>query len=62
MLRRAGLPEGLVHALPAWDVCASQGALFDESHTLSRLIGRPTTPLAQLVREALAPAAAAGAR
>ncbi len=62
VLRRAGLPEGLVRALPAWDVCASQGALFDESHTLSRLIGRPTTPLAQLVREALAPATVAGAR
>lgn len=31
----------------------AQGALLDDSHTLSRLIGRPTTPLAQAVAQML---------
>lgn len=48
-----GLPEGLAAAIASWNVGASQGALFDDSHTLSRLIGRPTTPLAETVKAAL---------
>lgn len=48
-----GLPEGLAHAIAGWDVSASQGALFDESHQLSQLIGHPTTPLSTAVAEAL---------
>ncbi|SNC60295.1 NAD(P)H dehydrogenase (quinone) [Hymenobacter gelipurpurascens] len=48
-----GLPEGLAHAIAGWDVSASQGALFDESHQLSQLIGHPTTPLSTSVAEAL---------
>jgi NAD(P)H dehydrogenase (quinone) len=35
------------------DVGASQGGLFDEQRQLSQLIGRPTTPLATLVKETL---------
>ena len=31
------------------DVGASKGGLFDESETLSKLIGRPTTTLAESV-------------
>jgi len=61
VLRRAGLPEGLARSIPSWDIGASQGALFDDSHTLSRLIGRPTTPLAALVRQALKASREAGA-
>ena len=34
------------------DVTA-EGALFDDSRALSGLIGRPTTPLADVVRAAL---------
>lgn len=49
----AGLPEGLAAAIASWDVGASQGALYDESRALSALIGRPTTPLADVVRAAL---------
>lgn len=49
----AGLPEGLATAIAGWDVGASQGALYDDSHTLSGLIGRPTTPLADVVKAAL---------
>ncbi|QIX60308.1 SDR family oxidoreductase [Hymenobacter sp. BT18] len=48
-----GLPEGLAQAIAGWDVAAAHGALFDESRQLSRLIGRPTTPLATTVAAAL---------
>ncbi|AIE84460.1 NADPH:quinone oxidoreductase 2 [Fimbriimonas ginsengisoli Gsoil 348] len=48
-----GLPDGLAHAIASWDVGASQGALFDEGHQLSNLIGRPTTPMAVTVAETL---------
>jgi NAD(P)H dehydrogenase (quinone) len=54
ILLKAGLPEGLAAGLASWDVDASKGALFDDSRQLSRLIGRPTTPLADSVRQALA--------
>ncbi|HNT37696.1 MAG TPA: SDR family oxidoreductase [Rubrivivax sp.] len=49
-----GLPAGLAQAIAGWDVGASQGALFDDGRQLSRLIGRPTTPLAAAVAAALA--------
>ncbi|RQP04563.1 MAG: SDR family NAD(P)-dependent oxidoreductase [Paracoccus sp. BP8] len=49
----AGLPEGLAAAIASWDMGASQGALFDDGRQLSALIGRPTTPLADVVRAAL---------
>jgi NAD(P)H dehydrogenase (quinone) len=48
-----GLPEFLAKGLAAWDVDASRGALFDEGRELSRLIGRPTTSLAEAVAAAL---------
>ena len=48
-----GLPEGLAHAIAGWDVAASKGDLFDDSHQLSSLIGRPTTPLTTVVADAL---------
>ncbi|MEJ2801492.1 SDR family oxidoreductase [Comamonadaceae bacterium PP-2] len=53
-LKAAGLPEGFAAALASWDVDASQGALFDEGRELSRLLGHPTTPLAESVKLALA--------
>ena len=49
-----GLPEGLVTALADADTHAKAGYLFDDSKTLSRLIGRPTTPMAQTVAAAVA--------
>ncbi len=48
-----GLPEPLTRAIAGWDVGASRGALFHEGRDLSRLIGRPTTPLSASVSEAL---------
>jgi NAD(P)H dehydrogenase (quinone) len=57
VLTGIGLPEGLARAIAGWDVAAAQGALFDDSRQLSRLIGRPTTPLAVAVADALKQAA-----
>jgi NAD(P)H dehydrogenase (quinone) len=54
ILKSFGIPEGFADAIASWDVSASKGDLFDESHQLSKLIGKPTTPLAQTVKEALA--------
>lgn len=53
ILLKIGLPPVFAHGLARWDVDASHGALFDDSRELSRLIGRPTTPLAESVRQAL---------
>jgi NAD(P)H dehydrogenase (quinone) len=49
----AGLPEGLAALLADSDAGAAKGALLDEGRQLSRLIGRPTTPLASVVARAL---------
>jgi NAD(P)H dehydrogenase (quinone) len=40
-------------ALPQFDLGAAQGALFDDGHQLSALIGRPTTAPAAYVAAAL---------
>lgn len=48
-----GLPAPLAGAIAGWDTAASKGALFDESRQLSKLIGHPTTPMPDAVREAL---------
>lgn len=53
ILKQAGLPAPLAELFADADVGASKGALFDDSRTLSRLIGRPTTPLHQSVNAAL---------
>jgi NAD(P)H dehydrogenase (quinone) len=46
----AGLPDFLATLLAESDTGASKGGLFDDSKTLSSLIGRPTTSLAELVK------------
>lgn len=48
-LKGFGLPAGLAEMLADSDIGASKGGLFDGSHTLSKLIARPTTPLAESV-------------
>lgn len=53
VLKGAGIPEGFAQALAGFDVDASNGALFDDGRQLSKLIGRPTTPLADAVAAAL---------
>lgn len=47
------IPKPIAGAIAGWDTAASKGGLYDDSHQLSQLIGRPTTPLAETVREAL---------
>ncbi|XWJ91819.1 SDR family oxidoreductase [Phytobacter ursingii] len=49
-LKGVGLPEVFANLLADSDIGASKGGLFDDSHTLSKLIGRPTTPLAESVK------------
>jgi NAD(P)H dehydrogenase (quinone) len=48
-----GVPEAFANMIAGWDVPISQGALFDDSKTLSKLIGRPTTTLADAVKAIL---------
>lgn len=49
-----GLPGWLATTIAGWDVQVVHGALLSNDRTLSKLIGRPTTPLSVSVREALA--------
>jgi Predicted nucleoside-diphosphate-sugar epimerases len=53
ILEGAGLPAVWAEAYASMDVAAAKGALFDDGHTLSKLIGRPTTPLGEVVRRTL---------
>lgn len=48
-----GLPAGFAAVLADSDAQSGEGALYDDSRTLSRLIGRPTTPMAETVAAAL---------
>ncbi len=52
-LKGFGLPEGFAVGIASWDVSASKGDLFNDSRELSGLIGRPTTPLSDVVKEVL---------
>ncbi|EPM9380970.1 SDR family oxidoreductase [Klebsiella aerogenes] len=49
-LKNVGLPSGLADMLADSDTGASKGGLFDDSRTLSKLIGRPTTSIADSVK------------
>ena len=49
----AGLPEFLAELPANSDSGVSRGALFDDGRQLGELIGRPTTPLAEMVKAAL---------
>ncbi|MCR8547197.1 NAD(P)H-binding protein [Salipiger sp. P9] len=49
----AGLPAPLAEMLADSEAGASQGGLFSEDGTLSRLIGRPTTPWRETLKAAL---------
>lgn len=52
-LRGVGLPDAFASLLANSDTGASKGGLFDDSHTLSKLIGRPTTPIAASIKAIL---------
>ncbi|MBW7857597.1 MAG: SDR family oxidoreductase [Leptonema sp. (in: Bacteria)] len=53
-LKSAGLPDSVAKMLSNSDTGASKGALFNNSGTLSKLIGQPTTPISESIKEALA--------
>ncbi len=54
VLKGAGFPDGMAQLLAQSDTGASKDGLFDDSKTLSRLIGRPTTPMPEVVKLTLA--------
>lgn len=54
ILKKMNLPEALALNIVGWDVGASKNDMFDDAHQLSKLIGRPTTPLAKVVADAIA--------
>jgi NAD(P)H dehydrogenase (quinone) len=53
-LEQAGLPVPVAALLSDSDAAAAGGALFDDGHQLSALIGRPTTALDATLKAALA--------
>jgi NAD(P)H dehydrogenase (quinone) len=53
LLIKVGLPEPIAALISDSNIVASKGGLFDDSHQLSKLIGRPTTPLATAVAAAM---------
>jgi NAD(P)H dehydrogenase (quinone) len=48
-----GLPADVARTIAEYDIAIAQGALFDDGHQLSMLIGHPTTPLSVTVSQAL---------
>lgn len=53
VLEKAELPRPFAEMIASGDAGVAQGAVFDDQKTLSRLIGRPTTPVADAIRAAL---------
>ena len=53
-LQGVGLPEPFAALLAESDAKAAKGSLFDDGRQLSKLIGRPTTTLAQTINAVLA--------
>lgn len=56
-LEKGGMPAPLAATLAGFSAGAAGGVLADDSHALSRLIGRPTASLRQIVSGAIGPAA-----
>lgn len=52
-LKGAGLPDWLATMLADSDAGAAKGGLFDDSKTLNKLIGRPTTSIEKSVNDLL---------
>lgn len=53
LLEKVGLPAEIAKAVADWDFDASKGALFSTDRTLSQLLNRPTTSLADAVKAML---------
>lgn len=54
-LVRSGLPDSYAASFARSSAVASHGELFDDTHQLSKLIGRPTTSLKDTIASALKP-------
>ena len=53
LLVQVGLPEGIAYFLAGTQLPTEQGDLFDDTHQLSKLIGRSTTTLKQAIADAI---------
>jgi NAD(P)H dehydrogenase (quinone) len=53
ILESFNLPKEMSIAIASWDTGIAKGDLFDTSHQLSKLIGRPTTSIAESVKIAI---------
>ncbi len=53
LLIKVGLPEGFAGVLAQSDASAAKGSLYDDTHQLSRLIGRNTTPMSTTLAQSL---------
>jgi len=53
VLEGAGLPPPIAAMLASTSALSGEGELYDDSKSLSRLSGRPTTPIATTIGEAL---------
>jgi NAD(P)H dehydrogenase (quinone) len=53
VLVKTGLPEPAAGFFANTDTGISKGALYDDSRQLSKLIGRPTTPISAVIKAAL---------
>ena len=52
-LEGAGLPPPVASMLASTSALSGEGALYDDSKSLSRLSGKPTTPIRETIGEAL---------
>lgn len=52
-LQNAGMPEGYAQFYAGTHVSTEKGDLYDDTHQLSKLIGRATTPLSEVIAKAL---------
>jgi len=53
VLASVGVPEPIAGMMARWEAGTAEGRIFDDGRQLSRLIGRPTTPVAATVRAVL---------
>ena len=53
ILKNIGLPEGMANALASWDVNASRGDLYCDTNDLTKILGRPTAPISESIKDAL---------
>ena len=52
-LEGAGLPPPVASMLASTSALSGRGALYDDSKSLSRLSGKPTTPIGETIAAAL---------